>query len=164
MYYDAHLTLDVMNTQGLDDFSRSVAEQLFAQFPSWRELAQIEHADDGAGYLLLEVAAPADASAAYGLTVTTDNAEVTVGFDYYHGHFFGQVGDGERFGTDYALHFLSQLLNEEVAVVSWWLAGNLVAFSTIENGKALMDDALVGKYDRERVRSWKGTLNADRNV
>ncbi len=153
-----------MDAQGLDDFSRSVAERLFVQFPDWRELAQIERAEDGTSYLLLEVAAPTDASAACGLTVTTDNGEVTVGFDYYHGHFFGQIGDGEHFGTDYALHFMSRLLNEEIAVVSWWLAGNLVAFSTIENGKALMDDDLVGKHDQERVRSWKGTLNADRNV
>jgi hypothetical protein len=98
------------------------------------------------------------------LSVATSHGEVTVGFDYYHGHFFDQVGDGEHFGAAYALHFLSQLVGEQISVVSWWSGDELVAFSTIEDGKALMDEDLVGPYDRERVRSWKGTLNADRHA
>jgi hypothetical protein len=127
-------------------------------------LAQTQCADNGTAYLWLEVPAPPEALAAHGLSVATSNGEVTVGFDYYHGHFFDQIGDGERFGAAYALHFLSQLVAEQISVVSWWSGDELVAFSTIEDGKALMDEDLVGPYDRERVRSWRGTLNAERHA
>jgi len=145
----------------LDDFSHSVAQRLFAQFPEWRELAKTERAEDGTGYLQLEIPAPACASVVSGLTITTDNAEVTIGFDYYHAHFFEQVGNGEHFGTNYAFYFLSQLLSENISVVSWWLGADWVGFSTIEDGKPLMDNSLIGAYDRVRIRSWKGNLNAD---
>lgn len=151
-----------MDIHRLDEFSRKVADSLFAQFPEWRKLARIEPAADGAGYLQLEIAAPLESATDHGLTITTENGEVTVSFDYYHGHFFGQVGDGERVGADYAIHLVSELVNERIPVISWWQDGALVAFSTIESGKALMEDSLVGPYDKIRVRSWKGNLNADR--
>ena len=151
----------MMNIVKLDNFSDTFSAQLFERFPEWRELAKVESSEDGTGYLKLEVAAPTGANVASGLTLTTDNSELTIGFDYYHAHYFEQVGDGVHFGTDYALYFLSQLLSEKVSVVSWWLGSDWVAFSTIEEGKPLMDDSLIGAYDHVRIRSWKGTLNED---
>jgi len=151
-----------MGTQKLDEFSRKVADSLFAQFPEWRKLARFELAADGAGYLQLEIAAPTEAEVDHGLTIATENGEVIVGFDYFHGHFFGQVGDGVRVGADYAIHFVSELVIGRMAVISWWHEGALVAFSTMEDGKALMEDDLIGPYDKIRIRSWRGNLNADR--
>lgn len=153
-----------MDAHALDDFSRTVAQRLFEQFPEWRPFARVEHAADGRGYLSVTVPAPAGSAAAQGLNVTTSSGEVTVGFDYYHGHFPDHVGDGERFGVDYALYFVSELLHERIPVASWWTGGDLVAFSTIENGKPLLDEDLVGSYDHMRIRSWRGTLNADNHV
>jgi hypothetical protein len=155
------LTLGVW-TYRLDDFSRVVAEQLFERFPQWRELASIQEGDDGATYLRVSVPAPEAASASQGLSIVTPDHEVIVGFDYSHVHCLEHTGDGEHFGAAYALHFISQLVSEEVAVASWWLRYELVAFSAIENGKAWMGDDLVGPYDRMRIRSWKGSLNADK--
>ncbi|PRC92729.1 hypothetical protein [Solimicrobium silvestre] len=148
----------------LDDFSQAFADRLFSLFPEWRMLQKIERASDGSNYLSLEIAAPAEANAVCGLTVTTENNEVTIGFDYYHGHFFDQVGNGTYLGADYALYFLSQILNEEIFFTSWWIGDQLLAFSTIENGKVLMDDALVGEYGRVRIRSWNGSRNSDINA
>lgn len=70
----------------LDDFSREVAERLFVRYPEWRALASTEQREDGSGYLHVEVAAPAEASAAHGLSVITPDGEVIVGFDYSHVH------------------------------------------------------------------------------
>lgn len=151
-----------MDIQKLDELSRKVADSLFAQFPEWRKLARVQPGADGTDYLEMEIGAPPESGVDHGLTITTENGEVTIGFDYYHGHFFGQVGDGVRVGADYAIHLVSEIVNERIPVISWWQDGALVAFSTIESGKALMDDSLVGPYDKIRVRSWKGNLNADR--
>ena len=153
-----------MDTERLDEFSRAVAARLFERFPAWLEFAKSAQADDGKEYLLVEVAAPKEAMAAYGLTIDTSDNEVTVGFDHSHIHASTQVGDGERFGAEYALHFIDRLLSERAAVVSWWKEGSLVAFSTIENGKPLLDDEIVGPYDHLRIRSWKGLMNADVNA
>ncbi|MBX3662970.1 MAG: hypothetical protein KF804_11000 [Burkholderiales bacterium] len=150
-----------MDTASLDDFSRDVAKHLFAQFPQWQGLAKIERADDGSGYLRLEVEAPPGSSAANGLSVTTSYGEMIVGFDYYHGHFGAQIGDG---GAESAVRFVVDLVNEKIPVVSWWEEGELVAWSTIEDGRPLLPDDLIGQYDRVRIRSWKGTLNVDRDA
>ena len=61
------------------------------------------------------------ASVERGLLVTTDNEEVTVGFDFYHSHFDSVVGEGEHFGTATALEFVRQIVSQRVAVASWWL-------------------------------------------
>lgn len=143
----------------LDDFSRDVAKRLFARFPQWQQLATIERAEDGSGYLRLEVEAPPESAAASGLSVTTSDGEMTIEFDYYHGHFGGQVGDG---GIEAAVRFVLDLVDESIPVVSWWRNGELVAWSTIEDGSPLLGEDLVGPHDHIRIRSWKGALNADR--
>jgi hypothetical protein len=151
-----------MDIERLDDFSLRTAEQLFTRFPSWRPLATVEKAEDGSCYLHIEVPAPQGANAAHGLTITTANEEVTVGFDHYHSHFPSMVGDGEQFGTDYAMHFIEQLLAEKVAVVSWWQGDKWRGSSTMDAGAMAMPSDFMKPFDIERVRSWNGGLNADR--
>jgi hypothetical protein len=151
-----------MNIERLDEFSRAVANRLLSKFPYWRDFATVETSSDGVCYLNVTVPAPPQAQTQYGLIVTTEDRVVTVGFDYFHTHFHSAVGDGEHFGTDYAFHFIDDVLSERIAAISWWLGEDLVAFSTRKNGVNAMPDALIGPHDRERVRSWKGSLNADR--
>jgi hypothetical protein len=150
-----------MDTSSLDQFSRDVANHLFAEFPQWQRLATTERAEDGTSYLRLEVEAPPESSAVSGLSLTTSDGEMIVGFDYYHGHFGGQLGDG---GAESAVRFVVDLVNEKIPVVSWWEEGELVAWSTIEDGRPLLLDDLVGPHDRVRSRSWKGRLNVDRDA
>lgn len=96
------------------------ADALFAEFPEWRALARVETADDGASFVVVEVKAPPAAGVEHGLIVDTSNDEVTVGFDCYHAYFDDWAGDGEHFGTNAALAFIKQILEERVAIVSWW--------------------------------------------
>ncbi len=150
-----------MDFERLDPFSREMANRLFAKYPDWRRFARAEKAENGTAYLSVTVPAPAEAHADHDLTITTSGAKVTIGFDYYHCHFHAAVGDGEHFGADYAFHFIDRLLNERIAVISWWQGNEWRAFSIREGGVNVMPDDLVGPSDRQRIRSWRGSLNAD---
>lgn len=147
----------------MNTHSTTAAEALFEAFPEWRQFARTETSEDGGSYLVVEVPAPPEAKVEHGLVIDTSNEEVTVGFDCYHTHFDDWVGDGEHFGTHAALQFISQVVSERVAVVSWW-------FNDVWRGSAQLDgDAKPDVPDwvrkdainRIRVRSWRGSLNAD---
>ena len=143
--------------------SIALAEELFAVFPEWRALARTETATDGAEYLVIEVTPPSQANVEHGLVIDTSNNEVTVGFDSYHSHFDDWVGDGEHFGTKAAIEFIKQVVSERTAVISWWQGTEWRGSAQLEAGaKSVVPSwATEGQYDRVRVRSWCGSLNAD---
>lgn len=143
------------------DFSTEAAEQLFARYPDWRKYARSEKADDGKPFVRLEVPAPVEANAIGGLIVSTANEEVTVEFDYYHSHFDDMVGDGENVGIEAALAFIDRVLAEKVAAVSWWNDDEWRGSATIEAGKEPQASDFTHPFNRVRVRSWRGKLNAD---
>jgi hypothetical protein len=143
--------------------SLNAAEQLFVEFPEWRALSRGEKNEDGTEYLVIEVTPPAHAMVEHGLVIDTSNEEVTVGFDSYHSHFDDWVGDGEQFGTRAAIEFIKQILSERTAVVSWWQGEEWRGSAQLEAGaqSPVPSWAAEGQYDRVRIRSWLGTLNAD---
>lgn len=135
-------------------------------FPEWRSLVRKERTDDGSSVEVLEVQAPAGANVTHGLVIDTSNDEITVGFDVYHSHFDEWVGDGTHFGTMAALEFVRQIVSERVAVMSWWNGEQWCGSTQVEAGQALELPSWAGAptIDRIRVRSWRGTLNADVEV
>ena len=145
----------------MTDFSTRASEQLFARFPQWRQYAKSEAEADGRPFIRVEVPAPAGANARSGLVVSTANDEVTVEFDYYHSHFDDMVGDGTNVGTEAALDLVAKLLAEKVAAVSWWNGEDWRGSTLIEAGEKPEPHDFTRPFNRVRVRSWKGTLNAD---
>ena len=143
--------------------SIAAAEELFAVFPEWRALARTETATDGAEYLVIEVTPPLQAKVEHGLVIDTSNDEITVGFDSYHSHFDDWVGDGEHFGTAAAIEFIKQIVSELTAVISWWQGRQWRGSAQLEPGanSVVPSWATEGQYDRVRIRSWRGSLNAD---
>jgi hypothetical protein len=143
--------------------SLAAAEQLFAEFPEWRALARPETAENGTEFLVIEVAPPPQAMVDHGLVIDTSNDEVTVGFDCYHSHFDDWVGDGEHFGTQAAIEFIKQIVSERTVVVSWWQGEEWRGSAQLEAGAppAVPEWATQAQYDRVRIRSWRGTFNAD---
>jgi hypothetical protein len=135
-------------------------------FPEWRPLVREERADDGSSFEVLEVQAPAGANVKHGLVIDTAGDEITISFDAYHSHFDEWVGDGTQFGTMAALEFIKQLVSERVAVLSWWKGEQWCGSTQLEAGQApeLPSWAGAPTIERIRVRSWKGTLNADVEV
>jgi hypothetical protein len=147
----------------MDRFSKQAADEFLAAFPEWREFARLEQRDDGSSYFVLQIKPPSQAAVDHGLLVHTDNEEVTVGFDFYHSHFDSMVGDGEHFGTTAAVEFVRQVVSERVAVASWWLGESWAGSAQIEAGDR-PHAKFVKDHDRIRVRSWRGTFNADIRV
>lgn len=148
----------------MDRFSQTTAEEIFASFPEWRALAREEQADDGSAFLVIEVAPPREANVEHGLIVDTANQEVTVGFDCYHSHYDQWVGDGEHVGTEAALEFVKRIINERVAVVSWWQNELWRGSAQLEAGASPELPSWQTSFNRIRIRSWKGALNADVNT
>lgn len=159
-----------MSLVGLNDYSRRFAGLLFAEWPAWEAYAVVERDEaTGEGYLVVKVPDPLGSRLDYPLTVWTDSSEVTVGMDWYHTHF---VWPTER--DDLAIELtdpigeLHLLMNEERAVLAQF------AGDTWKGSRLLSrEDCVAGRYrerpiedwvtsvDRFRVRSWRGTLDAD---
>jgi hypothetical protein len=145
----------------MDPFSIAASNEILAAFPEWRAIAREEPAENGSSFLLIEVAPPAEAQVEHGLVIDTANQEVTVGFDCYHSHFDESVGDGRNFGTQAAVEFIRQIVSERIAVVSWWDGDRWCGSGESEAGATLETPSWVKGFDRIRIRSWKGSLNAD---
>ncbi len=147
--------------------SQALAEQFFTEFPDWRALARREKSSDGTEFLVIKVEPPPEAMVEHGLVIDTSNEEITIGFDAHHAHFNGGVGDVGQFGTEAAIEFINQILSEQTAVVSWWLGDECCGSTTLEAGSQLTvpsGGVMERQYDRVRVRSWLGTLNADNDA
>ncbi len=159
-----------MSLDGLNDYSREFARLLFAEWPAWEAHATVTRDEaTGEGYLVVKVPDPAGSRLAHPLTVWTDNGEVTIGMDWDHSHFVWPT-DREDLASDItdpigALHLL---INEERAVLAQF-AGDTWKGSCLLS----REDCVAGRYrerpsedwlspvDRFRVRSWRGTLDAD---
>ena len=149
----------------MDDYSLAVAKELFAAFPQWQALARAEPADDGGSFLALEVAPPKQANVEYPpLMIQTEDRQITVGFDYFHAHFAQWAGDGAHAGIQAALHFVRKMVEERIAVVSWWLDEQCCGGAFLEAGAAPEAPSWSTRYNQIRVRSWRGTFNADINA
>jgi hypothetical protein len=145
----------------MDAFSLAAANEIFDAFPKWRALAREEPADNGNSFLVVEVTPPASSNVEHGLVIDTDNEEITVGFDCYHCHFDTWVGDGEHFGTQAALEFVKQIISERVSVVSWWHDDKWRGSSQLAAGASPEQPSWQSSFNRVRIRSWKGSYNAD---
>ncbi len=145
----------------MDPFSLTTADEIFAAFPEWQAFAREEPADDGSFFLLIQITPPSESNVEHGLFIDTQNQEVTVGFDYYHSHFDQWIGDGDHFGIEAALEFVRQILNEEVAIVSWWEDETWRGSAQLEAGASPPQPSWQTSFNRIRIRSWKGTLNVD---
>ena len=145
----------------LDDYSSSVASELFADFPEWQEFAREENYENGAGYLVIEVPAPIVSQASEGISIMTYNTEVTVSFDYYHSHF--ETWRSTQPDNDFwsAFPFIRDLINDSIAVASWWNGDQLLGACEARNGQ-LPDKWRPQEYTLIRVRSWNGTHSEDR--
>lgn len=141
--------------------ARTSAEALFEAFPEWRAFARREVGERGSEYIVVKVEPPPEADVECGLRIDTANDEITVEFDFYHQHFDDWAGESSPFGTESALEFVRQILEQRVAIVSWWRDDECVASSTTNVGVPPEQPTWLGAYDRLRVRSWRGTFNVD---
>jgi len=144
----------------MNEFSQRIAREIFASHPEWEALAASETWKGSDPFLVVTVPAPVKANTHLPLRISTWDDEVTVDFDYYHTHFSKwtpEEGDGPH---DAALLYVRDLLNEKVAVVSWWQGDLCKACAQYVPGSELKPSFNIS-WTAARVRSWQGNFNAN---
>jgi hypothetical protein len=139
----------------LNAFSQQLADVLLGAYPEWQRF--LRRAVDGSFTVL--VACPSAADIQNPLIVTTERGEVTIEIDYCHSHFDWPEGWPGPFTNP--LQFISAILSDEIATVSYWKEGKWAGSTYIG---PLDDVDLNGFSGRVRVRSWRGTRNRDMQV
>jgi hypothetical protein len=144
----------------LSPFSVRIREEVLAAFPEWAPHVAEETYEGSDPYLVVTINPPPEAQTALPLRISTWDEEVTVDFDYYHTHFERwnpEVGDNRHKS---ALLYVRAIMDEQVAAASWWQEEACKVCEQLEPGQPLEPRFKVS-YTRVRVRSWRGTLNAD---
>jgi hypothetical protein len=146
----------MMNLDKLNPFSRSVFDELSKSFP---DLASKAVNDDNekvaTGSLLIEFSPDASRPDSV-FWISTDNEEVTIGFDQYHSHF-----DWPAEYSDWQMNpltFIDALLHDRILVEVWKKAGQWTGSSVLEaNGEP--DISGMEKDHVVILRSWSGGLD-----
>ena len=144
----------------MSPFSIRIREEVLAAFPEWGPNAAEETYKGSPPYLVVTIGPPPEAKTELPLRISTWDEEVTVDFDYYHTHFdrWNPVDCDDRHKS--ALLYVRAVLEEKIAAASWWQEDECKVCSQLEPGESLEPRFKVS-YSRVRVRSWRGTLNAD---
>ena len=142
------------------DFSREATAQILAVNPDGAPFAREEPGDDGDPCSVIRIPNPVEADVDHVPTINTDNAEVTVSFVYSHAHFNEGPTDESAYGTPEAIALLGRIVSERVAAASWWLGSEWRGSRLLKVGEE-PDFDRIGVFGRIRVRSWRGTRNAD---
>lgn len=135
----------------LNEYSKSVAEEIYADYPEWMDLASCVNQ-----ILIITIESP-DAPTPRQLIIRTDNDEITVAFDpYYHSHFdCWSCEKHEEFNLILdAKSFSDALMNEEI-VIYWKTKDG----SHIFGGDVLQRELGDLEVDWTYVVSWRGTFD-----
>jgi hypothetical protein len=148
----------------LEPFSRQVLTELLTVFPTWRAYCST-FSENQRSYLKVEVPPPEGASAGPIEIFTSDDEDLRVHFGSSHWH-FSSILDGDSKATG-AVGRLREILDEEYVLVTYILP----AGETLKDGFSASTFVRADWIPRAnyeyfyttlmRVRSWKGTYDAD---
>ena len=143
-----------MDLSTLNEYSAQVARVVFAAYPNWAIHASAEE-----GILVVRV--PCAIEGRPELMIYTDDSEITVNYDRWHGHFEGwaECAHEQLFADAYAC--AHAILSEHVAIAvhmdgDVWAGSQLVVA-----GDAPPDP---GPGQTVYVRSWLGTHDSVRHA
>lgn len=145
-----------MDLELLNPRSRAFAKALLAEFPEWEPHLRLA-AWPGVAPGTLEVEVPPPHRAGSPLYIDTNNAEVTVTFAGWHEHYGSWTGDAEDAATRHALEAVREIVDERrLAVLAmdgdrWRQSWSVAPGQRVETRHG----------DLTRVRSWRGTYDAD---
>lgn len=132
---------------GLDDFSRSFADALFAAVPSLRDHARSEN-----GRLVIDLE-PGRERRDCEFRIDTDGEEGTVCFGMFHMHFHWPVREG--WPPNDPIQFVQSVMSDEALIEDWTLDGKWTGSSILA---ATDEPDLQGMQSGQVVyiRSWSG--------
>jgi len=134
----------MLNSLGV--FDRQVAEELFAAHPEWQAFARAEN-DGEENALVVSLVAP-NKKVQSPLKITTEDQEVSVFFDHYHGH-FNCLNDG-------ALSLVEKITSNRLSVVSFWRDAQWCGSTLCENTSLPKSNEEYPYANKIVVRSWSG--------
>ncbi len=152
-----------MNDQ-LDAYSRQVATELFAEYPEWEKLLEVDVKGDQAFFKVVVQSPNKINSGELGIT-TEYNNEITIYFFGYHAHFISLRPSAAERGD--ALRLIRDFMDEELVLAKYgtfgielisdgWRAGTLVHPSNVP------DKNYEFYYASQiRVLSWRGTYDRE---
>lgn len=145
-----------MNLDKLNSFSRTFFTDLLQSFPDLASKAVIDDKENvQPGSILLEFTPDASRPESI-FYISTNNEEVTIGFDRYHSHFDwpAKLSDWQT----NPLTFIDALLHDQIFVEVWEKAGEWTGSSIIEAD----EEADLFGMEKDHVvfyRSWSGRLD-----
>lgn len=145
-----------MDLDQLNPHSRRFAAALLAEFPEWAPYLRLS-AYPGAAPGTLEVEVPPPHPAGSPLRIDTDNAEVTVSFADWHEHYSRWAGDTEDEIVRTAVDAVRDVVEERLLSVMALKGGRPRRGWKVAPGERVE----TRHGDLTRVRSWRGTYDAD---
>lgn len=140
------MALKLTMFESLRLFDRQVAEELFAVHPEWQAFARIEY-DGRESAFVVSLVAP-NLMIENPLEITTENQEVSVFFDHYHGH-FNSLNDG-------ALSLVEKITSGRYGIVSFWRDTQWCGSCLCENSDIPDSNEEYPYANRIVVRCWGG--------
>jgi hypothetical protein len=132
---------------GLDDFSRSFADALFAAVPDLRDHARAEK-----GLLLIDLE-PGPERQDCRFWISSDDAEITVGFGMFHTHFCWPLPD--QWPENDPIKFIQSLMADETLIEDRtldgkWSRSSILAATEEPDLRGMKPGSVV------YIRSWSG--------
>lgn len=116
--------------------------------------------DEAVGAYLVEVKSPnEDASAS--LWISTEDEEITVGFDAFHSHFETWHFESEELAFREAIALTRGIIAEKFLVASWWRDGKWSGSQLIELGEEVKRGERIPADACLRIRSWTGKYDSE---
>ena len=142
-----------MILNGLNEFSQRFADHLFVCFP---DLSKHARADEAA--LVVEV--PSPASSRRGLIIATDDDEISLGVDNWHGH-VGDEATDELQKFELAAQLVHDFFHDRVMVAVKFKDQQFVGAKLLREDEPLHADPPTEPGEKLFVRSFRGTHDAN---
>jgi hypothetical protein len=147
--------------EGLNDFSRSVADLVFAKHPEWRSHAESKSGFGEIGYLEITFPSPRGSNLGAPASYSSFGHEVTVALDAWHGHF--GPDQGASWLAD-SLQAIDDLLAERLCVAAFWSDQECRGSELVPPRVAAQKRSYHAGVNRLTMRSWRGTYDEDREI
>jgi hypothetical protein len=142
-----------MILNGLTEFSQRFADHLFVCFP---DVTKYARADEGA--LVVEV--PSPASSKRGLIIATDDDQISLGFDNWHGH-VGDETTPEQQAFELATQLMHDFFHDRVMIAARFKDKQFVGARLLRAEESLESEPPAEPGEQLFVRSFCGTHDAN---
>ena len=155
--------MTVLLTSNLDAYSRFALTMILGRFPEWEPFGVVQTRPDGASsWVEFNIPCPSGATE-MGLWVSTDGAELSVGFHTHHSHFTDYDTRLNPEQIEAGLDHAAAYLEDRCGTVSWYQDERLVGTTSCELPLSGPLPRMFSQLpdNRATLRSWSGRFDRD---